>query len=297
MAGRGDAYVALSRSRRSSHWAEESKILFTECLKQAQELEGAEAQKQTALDHYMRRRNSLDIVLQESRGASFQDQPLALLRLAFSSGLAGVAFGGLLLLVGIVFAFRAQRPSSQAMALPLQEILQCAEAAAAGDVSNLPSQLGGQDEVGRLGRAVGRLISVLARSENLVYHLAALVESSGDAIISYTLEGTVLSWNKGAQRIYGYSAEEMKGRSIMLLTSEEGGGDMRSRLQRVCQGERIAPFEAIHQARNGRTVRALVRMSAILDSTRKVIGASFCAQDLTDVPLLPTQPIEGKQPV
>src|SRR6185295_11104962 len=88
---------------------------------------------------------------------------------------------------------------------PLQDILKCVEAASAGDVSQLPRQRSG-DEIGQLAQSVGRLITVLARSENLVYHLAALVESSGEAIISHTLDGTILNWNKGAQRVYGYSA-------------------------------------------------------------------------------------------
>jgi two-component system CheB/CheR fusion protein len=174
--------------------------------------------------------------------------------------------------------------------------LHCVEAAAAGDVSRSP-QHWSRDEIGQLAQAVGRMISVLARSENLVYHLAALVESSGEAIISHTLDGTILSWNKGAQRIYGFSAEEAKGQSIAVLSPHDGGAEMMRTIERIRSGERIQPFETIHQARNGRSVRAFVRVSAILDSTRKVIGASFCAQDLTETTLLKPKAIEGSQVV
>src|ERR1019366_665621 len=131
-------------------------------------------------------------------------------------------------------------------ALPLEDILQCVEAAAAGYVSRLP-QPGANGDAGRLARGVGRLIAVLARSENFVYHLAALVESSRDAIISYTLEGTILSWNKGAQRIYGYSADEMKGQPISLLSPQDNGIEMIRVLQKIRNGERVQPFETVHQ--------------------------------------------------
>ena len=111
------------------------------------------------------------------------------------------------------------------------------------------------------------------------------MESSGEAIISHTLEGAILSWNKGAQRIYGYSADEMKGQSIFLL-APEAEAEMELYLRKLRGGERLQPFEITHRARSGRPVSVLVHVSAIFDSTRKVIGASFCAQDMTGVPAL-----------
>jgi len=163
---------------------------------------------------------------------------------------------------------------------PIAHIAQIAEAAAAGDLSR-EIDLWRRDEVGSLAQSINRLLAVLARSENLVYHLATLVESSGDAIISQTLDGTILSWNKGAQRIYGYSADEIKGQNIALLTPDDGGGQLREVLQAVQRGETIQPFEMVHQAKNGRTVNVLIRVAAVFDSTKKVIGVSFCAEDLS----------------
>jgi PAS domain S-box-containing protein len=176
----------------------------------------------------------------------------------------------------------------------MEDILQCAEAAVRGDVSRLP-QPAAPGQAGKLAQAVAHLITVLARSENLVYHLAALVEASGDAIVSFTLDGTILSWNKGAQRIYGYSAEELKGQPIAVLSPQDNGIEMIRVLQRIRAGERVQPFETIHQARSGRTIRAFIRISAILGSTRQAIGASFCAQEMTNVHPLPQPGPERNQ--
>ena len=141
--------------------------------------------------------------------------------------------------------------------------------------------------MGQMAKALNRLTSVLARSENLVYHLATLVDASGDGIISQTLEGIILSWNKGAQRIYGYSAEEVKGQPITFLTPHEGAGQLTEVFERVKRGEKVRPFEMIHDGKNGRVVHVFLRFACIYDSTRKIIGASLCAQDLTSPEPLP----------
>jgi PAS domain S-box-containing protein len=112
--------------------------------------------------------------------------------------------------------------------------------------------------------------------------LSALIENSTEAVVSHTLEGAILSWNKGAQRIYGYSAEEVEGKPIMLLSPLGQGAELVRHLETIREGKRPQPFETLHRARNGRTVKALVRISPILDSTRQLIGISFCAQELTD---------------
>ena len=198
----------------------------------------------------------------------------------------------MLLLAGLVFSFRTAKDGPRPSSHPsLRNILSCVEAAAAGDVSRVP-ELRTSDEAGQLAQAVSRLIQVLARSENLVYHLAALVESSGEAIISHTLEGTILSWNKGAQRIYGYSADEMKGQSIFLL-APEAEAEMELYLRATAHGGAAPALRNHHRARNGRSVTALVRVSAIFDSTRKIIGASFCAQDMTGTEVHPLSALQG----
>ena len=287
-------YQDLSRSRRTTHWADQARTLFDQCISNAQTLRKAEEDKQTVSDRYSQARSALDKILQKNSSTLSPKWRVHSVKEAFDSGIAYVALSGILLLAGMVLVITTTHRTETQLVAPLHDILQCVEAAATGDVARIPTHWS-RDEMGQLSQAVGRLISVLARSENLVYHLAALVESSGEAIISHTLDGTILSWNKGAQRIYGYSAEEMKGRSITLLSPDDGGAEMMRNLRRIQNGEKVQPFETIHQARNGRSIRALVRVSGILHSTRKVIGASFCAQDLTDTDLRKTKAIEGSR--
>jgi len=289
-------YQDLSRSRRTTHWADQARDLFEQCVTRAKDLQKAEEEKVVVSDRYSQTRRTLDQALQKNSSTQAPKWHVRSVKEAFSSGIAYVALSGLLLLAGIFLVLGTTHRSETQLVGPLHEILQCVEAAATGDLARIPTHWS-RDEMGQLSQAVGRLISVLARSENLVYHLAALVESSGEAIISHTLDGTILSWNKGAQRIYGYSAEEMKGRSITILSPDDGGAGMMNTLRRIQNGERVQPFETIHQASNGRSIRAFVRVSGILDSTRKVIGASFCAQDLTDTNLLKPKTIETRETV
>ena len=279
-----NAYEDLSHTRRAERWADQARTAFRESLSRANDLALAEGKKRDAQDRFTEKKKDLAKSLQEVPS----DHPAGYAATVY------VVSNGILIFSGVLLVFWVYRRTDKDLAQPLQDILQCVEAAAAGDTSRLPDHWS-TDEVGQLSSATGRLISVLARSENLIYHLAALVESSGDAIISHNLDGKILSWNKGAQRIYGYSAEEVKGQSIEILSPQDGGVQMMQNVRRIKKGERIQPFETLHQARNGRSVQVLVRVAAIHDSTRKIIGASFVAQDLSGTNLLPTKKTEKSQ--
>ncbi len=238
-------------------------------LDQSRALEKAELKSQQALDRFTHRKEALEKAIAAGKQVRFTAQknlalPLLITLLVFALGL---------------HAFFSYVRTRASIVGPLNEILKCVDAAATGDVSRVPD-FWAADEVGRLSQAVGRLIHVLAKSENLVYHLASLVESSGDAIISHNLDGKILSWNKGAQRIYGYSAEEVKGRSIDMLITEEGRAGLVVMLMRIRKGEKVLPFETLHAAKNGRHIQAFVHVAPIYDSTRQVIGASFIAEEI-----------------
>ena len=204
----------------------------------------------------------------------------------FFGGLDHLAFCVLLAVAGIILVYKADAPSTEAIAdaTPIQNLIKGIEAATAGDLSSRPSTPK-TGVFGQLAQAVGRLIGVLARSENQIYHLSALIENSSEAVISHTPDGAIISWNKGAQRIYGYSAEEVEGKPVMLLSPMDQGAEIERQLEAIREGKRPHPFETLHRARNGRTVRALVRVSPIFDSTRKLIAISFCAQELSDTPV------------
>ena len=112
--------------------------------------------------------------------------------------------------------------------------------------------------------------------------LAAIVESSDDAIIGESLEGVVTSWNRGAERIFGYSAQEAIGKPVQSLIwpVQENERDA-ALLRRVVRGGRIEHFEAIRRHKNGTTVLVSLSMSPILDSSGALIGVAKIARDIT----------------
>jgi two-component system CheB/CheR fusion protein len=112
------------------------------------------------------------------------------------------------------------------------------------------------------------------------YRLAAIVESSDDAIISNSMDGIVQSWNSGSERLFGYTADEMIGRSITVLEPAHRKREMAMILQRLRAGERIHHFETERVAKDGHIVEISLTISPIRDSTGKVVAASKVARDI-----------------
>ena len=111
--------------------------------------------------------------------------------------------------------------------------------------------------------------------------LAAIIESSDDAIVSKTLEGRILTWNKGAERIFGWTSEEVIGKPITILIPPDRLQEEPNILSRLGRGERVDHFETIRQTRDGRLINVSVTISPIRDDTGRVIGASKIARDVT----------------
>ncbi|CAN5447940.1 hypothetical protein BH10PLA1_BH10PLA1_00440 [soil metagenome] len=111
--------------------------------------------------------------------------------------------------------------------------------------------------------------------------LAAIVESSDDAIVAKSLQGIVTSWNKGAERIFGYTAEEMIGRPIMTLIPTDRADEEKTIMARIRAGERVEHFETLRQTKDGRLIDVSVTISPIRDETGKITGASKIARDIT----------------
>jgi PAS domain S-box-containing protein len=120
------------------------------------------------------------------------------------------------------------------------------------------------------------------RAEEIRLHLAAIVESSDDAIISKSLEGTILSWNKGARRIFGYSAEEVVGKSIYILIPPDRTDEEPRILERLRRGEPIHHYETVRITKDGRAVNISLSVSPIKDESGNVIAASKIARDITE---------------
>jgi PAS domain S-box-containing protein len=122
---------------------------------------------------------------------------------------------------------------------------------------------------------------VLGDKQEMMQWLAALVESSDDAIISKTVDGVVTSWNGGAERIFGYSAEEMVGQPIARLACAGGEDDMARVLEKVRRGERVSPYETRRRCKDGREIAVSLTISPIKNSEGEIIGASKIARDIS----------------
>jgi PAS domain S-box-containing protein len=113
-------------------------------------------------------------------------------------------------------------------------------------------------------------------------HLAAIVESSEDVIISKTLEGIVTSWNKGAERLFGYTAAEMIGQSITRLMPPEIQREEIDILAQIRRGERIERFESIRLHKDGRRLNISLTISPVRDLAGQIVGAAKIAHDVTE---------------
>ncbi len=118
-------------------------------------------------------------------------------------------------------------------------------------------------------------------TEELQGRLAAIVASSDDAIVSKDLEGRVLSWNSGAERLFGYVAAEMIGRSMTVLLPPDRIDEEAEILRRVRAGERVEPFETVRLRKDGREVYVSVTASPVRDGEGRVIGVSKIGRDVT----------------
>jgi PAS domain S-box-containing protein len=112
--------------------------------------------------------------------------------------------------------------------------------------------------------------------------LAAIVDSSDDAIVSKNLNGIISSWNKGAERLFGYSAKEAIGQHITLIIPPEHRGEEVMILERLKRGERIDHFETVRMRKDGTAVDVSLTISPVKDSLGRIVGASKVARDVTE---------------
>jgi len=141
-----------------------------------------------------------------------------------------------------------------------------------------------RDESGALlgSVLVFRDVSERKRAEETRTRLAAIVESSDDAIVSKTLDGIIRSWNAGAERIFGYTAEEVVGQPITLIIPPERHDEEREILARLARGERIDHFETVRMAKSGRRLDISLTVSPVRDNAGRIVGASKIARDITE---------------
>jgi PAS domain S-box-containing protein len=120
------------------------------------------------------------------------------------------------------------------------------------------------------------------RAEQATRLLAAIVESSHDAIVSKSLNGVITSWNKGAERLFGYSAEEAVGQNITLIIPPERRDEERMILEQLARGERVDHFETVRMRKDGSLLDVSLTISPMKDVSGRVVGASKLARDITE---------------
>src|SRR3954447_13361424 len=120
-----------------------------------------------------------------------------------------------------------------------------------------------------------------ARDSTVQNLLAAIVESSADAIISEDLDGRIETWNRAAERLFGYSAEEVIGKPVSILAPPERTNEMPEILARVRRGERVENYETVRQRKDGSTLHVALTVSPIRDSSGLIIGASKILRDIS----------------
>jgi PAS domain S-box-containing protein len=127
-----------------------------------------------------------------------------------------------------------------------------------------------------------RDISDRKETEEKLLRLAAIVESTDDAITSQTLEGKIASWNSGAEKAYGYKAQEAIGQSAAMLLPPDRQSEARRIIERIRRGERIDSFESVRVRKDGQKITVSVTVSPIKDGAGNVVAASVIARDVTE---------------
>jgi PAS domain S-box-containing protein len=121
-----------------------------------------------------------------------------------------------------------------------------------------------------------------SRAEQTNQLLGSIVENSNDAIISKGLDGVIRTWNKGAERLFGYAPEEIIGRSVLTLIPPELHHEEPGIIERISRGDRLEHFETVRVRKNGERIHISLTVSPVTDAFGAIVGASKIARDITD---------------
>ena len=134
----------------------------------------------------------------------------------------------------------------------------------------------------KLFTVILRDVTERVRAEEVREHLAAVVDSSDDAIISKDLNGTINAWNRGAEKVFGYSASEVLGKSMLMLFPPDRMTEEAGILARIQRGESVEHFETVRVRKDGKEIDVSATISPIKDSSGAIVGASKIARDITE---------------
>src|SRR5207302_4160277 len=183
----------------------------------------------------------------------------------------------------------------QAVELPVNRVLQEGVVVGLANDTVLISKDGAErpilDSAAPIRKASGELIGVVLVCRDVTQHraaeltarrLAAIVESSTDAIVSKNLDGIITTWNQGAERISGYTAAEVVGQPISIVIPPDRLSEESESLERLKRGERTEHFETVRRRKDGTLVDVSLTVSPVKDSHGQIIGASKIARDITE---------------
>jgi PAS domain S-box-containing protein len=229
-------------------------------------------------------------VIETIPNTAFMAPALALRSTALQVGLLAI-------LCAAALAFLVARSLTR----PINQLTAAIEGIGRGENVAIPVDAGG--ETGVLARAFFRVLSeVRAKTAELEREVqehylteaardhfaarerlySAAVESSSDAIITQSLDGTITGWNPAAERVFGYPAEDAVGRSIALIIPPDRIGESREIIERVGRGERIQQYETVLKRRDGELVQVSLSIAPIRSPSGEIIGASEIARDITE---------------
>ncbi len=145
-----------------------------------------------------------------------------------------------------------------------------------------PSPL--RDAAGKVVGAVNMLVDITDRkcAEQLAQRFSAIVESSDDAIVSKDLNGVIATWNRGAERLFGYTAKEVIGKPISILIPPDRQNEEAEILERIGRGERIDHYETVRRRKDGTSVEISLAVSPVRNANGRIVGASKIARDITE---------------
>jgi len=131
---------------------------------------------------------------------------------------------------------------------------------------------------------VNLLVDITERKRDAEHarRLASIVESSDDAIVSESLSGIIESWNRGAERLFGYTAEETIGKPVSILMPQDRPDEGFQIIQRLIQGEAVDHYETVRRHKDGRAIEVSLTVSPVLDESGRIVAASKIARDITD---------------